>query len=114
MASWRFSLNFASKQATTGKPIGYTKNIQDPLKTYRIQPREKGWMLKVMEILGKMFSGWNESRECLGPLQNSKPKLGDGWICSKRLEKFPSEMMKLVRFNEQENQIQIGWENFCY
>jgi len=35
-------------------------------------------MLKEMEILGKVVGGWNEARECLGPLQNSKPKLGDG------------------------------------
>jgi len=54
-------------------------------------------MLKVMERLGKVVGVWNEAKECLGPLQNSKPKLGDGWICSKSLEKFPCEMMKLVR-----------------
>jgi len=41
--------------------------------------------------------GWNEARESLGPLQKSKPKLGDGCICSTSLEKFPCEMMKLVR-----------------
>ena len=44
-----------------------------------------------------MVGGWNEARECLGPLQNSKPRLEDGWICSTSLEKFPCEMMKLVR-----------------
>ena len=73
------------------------ENLQDPLKTYKIQPKEKEWILKVMESLWKVVGGWNEARECLGPLQNSKPKLGDGWICSKILEKFPCEMMKLVR-----------------
>jgi len=29
--------------------------------------------------------------------QNSKPKLEDGRVCSKILEKFPWEMMKLGR-----------------
>jgi len=54
-------------------------------------------MLKVIESLGKVVGRWNEAREFLGPLHNSKPKLGDGWICSKNLEKFRCEMMKLER-----------------
>jgi len=29
--------------------------------------------------------------------QNSKPRLGDGWIFSAFLEKFPCKMMKLVK-----------------
>ena len=51
----------------------------------------------MMEVLGKVAGGWNEAREFLGSLQNSKPRLGDGWICSTSLEKFPCEKMKLVR-----------------
>ena len=49
-----------------------------------------------MEGIGKVVGGWNEERELQGPLQNSKPRLGDGWICSTSLEKFPCRMMKLV------------------
>ena len=48
------------------------ENVQDPLYFYRIKSREKGWVLKVMEGLGKVVGGWNEARECLGPLENSK------------------------------------------
>lgn len=39
---------------------------------YKIQSREKGGMLKVIEGLGKVIGGWNDTRQCLGPLQNSK------------------------------------------
>jgi len=51
---------------------GCPENLQDPLYFYKIQPREKGGMWKVMEGLGKVVGRWNEARECLGPLQNSK------------------------------------------
>ena len=64
--------------------------------------RAKGWVFKVMEGLGKVVGGWNEARECLGPLQNSKPWLGDGLTFSTSLEKFPYEIMKLVRVLEKE------------
>ena len=57
----------------------------------------------MMEGLGKVVGGWNEARECLGPLQNLKPRLGDGWICSTSLGKFPCEIMKLVRVLVKEN-----------
>jgi len=93
----------ASKQATTGQPTrcpnaftGCPEFLQVPLYSYMIQPREKEGILKVMEGLGKVVRGWNEAKECLGPLQNSKPELGYSWICSTSLEKC-CEMMKLVR-----------------
>ena len=87
--------------------------LQDPLETYRIQLREKGWMLKVMESLGKVVGGWNEARDCLGPLHNSKPELGDGWICSTSLEKYSCEMMKLVRVLVKERNDHGGMKLGC-
>jgi len=62
-----------------------------------------------MEVLGKVFGGWNEAREGLGPFQNSKPKLGDGWIFSTSLEKFPCERMKLVRVLVKAARNDHGW-----
>lgn len=40
--------------------------------------------------------------------QNSKPKLGDGWICSTCLEEFLSKMMKLVKVLVKERN-DYGW-----
>jgi len=38
---------------------------------------------------------WSEKRPKI--TQNPKPSLGDGWIHSKWLRKFPCKMMKLVK-----------------
>ena len=46
--------------------------------------REGGWWMEWSEKMARIT-------------QSSKPKLGDGWIFSKCLEKFPCEMIKLVR-----------------
>ena len=65
VTSYRFSLNSASKLAISGKPTRCTRNLEDSLYFYRIQPREKRWLLEVMEGLGKVVDGWNGVRKCL-------------------------------------------------
>ena len=69
------SLNSASKQATIGKPTGCPKNLHDSLYFYRIEPKEKGWVLKVMEGLGKVVGGWNGVRKFVGSLRTEN----QGW-----------------------------------
>ena len=56
---------FGPKQATTGKPTGCTRNLQDSLNFYKIKLREKRWVLEVMEGLGKVVDGWNGVRKGL-------------------------------------------------
>jgi len=48
------------------------------------RPREGGWWVEGSEKNPRIT-------------QNSKPRLGDGWILSTCLEMFPCKMMKLVK-----------------
>ena len=79
------------------------ENLQGVLETYRIpciyigysqekkmgvggdgRLREGGWWIEWIKKMPRIT-------------QKSKPKLGDGRICSKSLEKFPWEIMKWLR-----------------
>ena len=114
VASWRFSLNSASKQGTTEKPIGCTKNLQDSLYFYRIQPREKWWVQEVMEGLGNVVSGWNWVIKFLVSLKTQNQSWEMDGFAQKAWRSFLVKWWNWWGFNDQEIKIQIGWGKFCY
>ena len=61
---------FGLKTGHYRKPTGCTRNLQDSLYFYKIQPGEKQEVLEVMEGLGKVVDGWNGVRKCLGSLKS--------------------------------------------
>ena len=53
--------------------------------------------------------GWVEWTEKIPRItRNSKPRLGDGWICSRCLEEFLCKMMRLVKVLVKERN-DYGW-----
>ena len=46
--------------------------------------------------------------------QNSKPKLGDGWICSKSFGEVSLGNDEIDEGLMTKKKIQIGWDNFFY
>lgn len=64
--------------------------------------------------LGKVFDGWNGMGKFLGSLRTQNQSREMDGFAQKAWRNFLVKWWNWWGFNDQENQIQIGWDKFCY